>query len=786
MMNIFFRRGWYIVLCLVAVLIPVAYYNHAAPRVYQATTTIIYEESRLPVSTTQQFDFRGKESLLNQIQEIKSRSVALEVVSRLPQWVLKNIPLPETINQGFDHSAYYAAVIRNNVSAAPLAESAIIQIKVDMNDAFSAMTVANTICDVLSDRNLRIRREEVSGVRAFIEEQLQVYRKRLDEAESALRGFKVNNRVTSLDKEVEEMLRRATHVDIMYAEAKTAREKTERNLQAINEKITAQQKNLEPSIADVSTEVVKQLRLQMAKYYDQYVQLQLQGVPDNFPKMVEMRTEMDRIRENLAAEARQIAEAKNVIDPLSQISNLFDQRIKTELELETFREQERSLSSAMMQYERNLGQLPSKEYELARLMRERDLANSIYLMLSERREEARISEAEKVGNLRVIDRAELPKTPISPRTRLNFAIGIILGLTLGLGLAFFLESLDTTIKTPEEVERKVGLAVIGSIPRIRQSYLSTSNKEKTPLRGIPEPSLMLITHQMPNAPASEAFRTLRTNLQFSELSESLRTFMVTSSGPREGKSTIIANLAVTTAQMGLRTLVIGADLRRPTIHHLFGVHREPGLTNILLNFQQNALHNSNIISEMMVDEEDSTEAIPERMNIGNKIHLRQAAVRANKTIQQIAALDVAIAEAVHRTSIERLEVLPCGFLPSNPSEILASETMKDLLTLVKEKYEFVVIDAPPIIAVTDAAVLAPYVDAVALIVESGRNDREIIVKAKNLIDRVGVNLIGVILNNVREKNLYGDYDYYYTYYSTNFEENNGKSRANKLGKSGLR
>ena len=106
-----------------------------------------------------------------------------------------------------------------------------------------------------------------------------------------------------------------------------------------------------------------------------------------------------------------------------------------------------------------------------------------------------------------------------------------------------------------------------------------------------------------------------------------------------------------------------------------------------------------------------------------------------------------------------------GVLPDNPSELLANETMKDLLSLVKEKYEFVVIDAPPIIAVTDAAVLAPHVDGLALVIESGRNDLEIIVKAKALIERIGVNIIGSILNNVHEKNLYGDYNYYYTYYT---------------------
>ena len=126
----------------------------------------------------------------------------------------------------------------------------------------------------------------------------------------------------------------------------------------------------------------------------------------------------------------------------------------------------------------------------------------------------------------------------------------------------------------------------------------------------------------------------------------------------------------------------------------------------------------------------------------------------------MASLDLSLNAAIRKTKVERLDILTCGALPPNPSEILASETMKDVLALLKEKYEFVVIDAPPVIAVTDAAVLAPQVDGALLVIESARNDRDIILKAKGLLDRVNVNLVGAVLNNVRAKNLYGDYDYY--------------------------
>jgi len=274
---------------------------------------------------------------------------------------------------------------------------------------------------------------------------------------------------------------------------------------------------------------------------------------------------------------------------------------------------------------------------------------------------------------------------------------------------------------------------------------------------------VLVTHVSPSSPASEAYRTLRTNLQFSNLSDKVRSIMVTSSGPREGKSTTSANLAVATAQMGLRTLLIDGDLRRPTINKIFNMNREPGLSEILTHYYE-----KNISSDADEDNGEDDNYID-----------RQTSVRAKKAIQHMASLDMAIDAVVHKTHIEHLEVLTCGMLPPNPSEVLAGETMKDLLSLVKERYEFVVIDAPPVIAVTDAAVLAPQVDAALLVVESARNDREIILKAKRLLDRVGVNLLGAVLNNVRERNLYGDYDYYYTYYSSGTKRGSKKKKRSK-------
>ncbi|RPI02741.1 MAG: hypothetical protein EHM72_03400 [Calditrichaeota bacterium] len=761
LLEILFRRGWYVLVCVAAILLPVMYYNAAAPRIYQATTTIIYENPRPPISTVEQpYRFPVKESLLNQIQEINSRSVALEVAKALPDWAKSNFTLPENRGPQFDETAYLAAIIKNNIESAPVSESDVIQIKVRAkNDPYMAMTIANALCDVLQERNLRIRREGVSDMRVFIEEQRESYKKNLDVAEDALRRFKVANRVTSLDKEVEEELQLAKNIELLYQQAKNERERTEQYFQSIGEQINTQQAKLAPSLANVSSQIVQQLKTQLTDLQDDYIKLQLQGVPDNNSKMLQMKDDMERVRVTLAEEARRFAENEHMIDPVSQMSSLYQQQIELDLKLQMLRTQEKSLASSLAEYEQSLRHLPEKEFELARLTRERDLANNLYIMLSEKREEARISEAEKVGNMRIIDRAQLPKRPILPRKELNLAIGLMLGLTVGLGLAFFMESLDTTLKTPEEVERKTGLTILGSIPKIKN--LSSVDEEMNGGRGNPQ---VLVTHSEPSSPASEAYRTLRTNLQFSNLAQKTRAIMLTSSGPREGKSTTSANLAVATAQMGLQTLLIDADLRRPTLHKIFNINREPGLADILLH------HNDSLPGDngRNGDENDLDN------DLDDQHPLRHTSLRARKAVQQMVSLDHSLAAAVHHSQIEHLDVLTCGLLPHNPSEILSSETMRDLLALAKQKYEFVIIDAPPIIAVTDAAVLAPQMDAALMVVESARNDRDIILKAKVLLERVGVTMIGAVLNNVRERNLYGDYDYYYTYYSEKERKRNTK------------
>ncbi len=216
----------------------------------------------------------------------------------------------------------------------------------------------------------------------------------------------------------------------------------------------------------------------------------------------------------------------------------------------------------------------------------------------------------------------------------------------------------------------------------------------------------LITHHDPKSPVAEAFRTLRTNIQFASPDQEIKTVLITSAGPSEGKSTINANLAITMAQAGQNVILVDADMRRPTQHKIFELTQAPGLTNILMKRE---------------------------------------------------GLD----GGIKKTPIENLSIITSGPVPPNPSELLGSKAFKDLMGELKERADMIIFDVPPVGAVTDAQVIAPQMDGVFLLINAGVANRELVKGAKSLLEKVGANILGAILNNVSSKDGYGYYYYYY-------------------------
>ena len=311
-------------------------------------------------------------------------------------------------------------------------------------------------------------------------------------------------------------------------------------------------------------------------------------------------------------------------------------------------------------------------------------------------EQVRVAESSSISTLVVVESAAVPERPIRPRTVMNTILAALIGLLFALGIAMLMDSLDDTLN-PNDVTDDLGLPVLGVIAHHRAS------------NGIP------VAADSPRSPVSEAYRSLRTNIQFASVDRPIRSLVITSPSPEDGKSTVAVNLAIALAQGGRKTILVEADLRRPQVHKKLGLPNRTGLSTMF--------------------------------------------------VQPLVELN----GAEQATEIPNLSAITSGDLPPNPSELLSSNKMQDIIDQVQDRFDFLLIDTPPILAVTDAVALAARVDGIVLVVKPGITKLAACKLAIEQLRRLGANILGVVLNDIevtRSRYKYGYYrGYYHTYHS---------------------
>ena len=323
-------------------------------------------------------------------------------------------------------------------------------------------------------------------------------------------------------------------------------------------------------------------------------------------------------------------------------------------------------------------------------------------------EDFRLASARYTDAVSVFSSAEMPQSPVRPRTMLNTVLGAISGLVLGLSTAFLLEYLDDTLKGPEEVREVLGLPVLGNVPHLGK------------LRELSEGLVAKLT---PSSHLAESYRVLRNNLQFTELGNPHGTLLVTSPEPVAGKTTTMANLGVSMAEVGRKVILVDSDLRRPALHRMFDVPRDWGLTNVILG-------------------------------------------------------EARLEEVLQETGVDGLSVLASGRLPPNPAVVLESSAMDELLAELRKTADVVLLDSPPVLGAADAGVLATRVDGVLLVLDAGTTRREVARQAKESLDNLQARVLGAVLN--KERRGRRGYYYYYYYYSRE-TEGRGRKRRRKGG-----
>jgi polysaccharide biosynthesis transport protein len=381
------------------------------------------------------------------------------------------------------------------------------------------------------------------------------------------------------------------------------------------------------------------------------------------------------------------ARIREIEDQLHRTATGYLESLNTELA---------SMDAELGRFGAVMATIPSRELEFARRFRRQELLEELYTLLQTRLKEAEITDAVEPTNLRVLDRALIPEKPVSPVPVKNLFLATVFGVLLGLGAAMALEALDTKVRTEDEAASlSGGVPVLGTIPRMRDGARSNGRRGAVHADGVL--AARLVTRRDPGSPVAEAYRALRTNITFAGVDRAPQVLVITSAMPGDGKSTSAANLAVTLAQQGTATLLVDADLRKGLLHHMLDARKEPGLTHVLLGR---------------------------------------------------ATLDEAVQQLEVAVDGVPLSFLPAGVFPPNPAELLGSAKMRELMAELRKRYAVIVLDAPPLSAVTDAAVLGGMADTTLLVARAGSTEKEALRHAAGRLEMLRTAVGGVVLNDI--------------------------------------
>ncbi len=716
--RIIIRHIKLIIIIFIVVMAATVYYTVRAPRIFESNGNILLELNKQTdlFLTTGGF---GRNDVNNQMEVIKSPPVMESAIAKLKrQEDAENFPILSDENP--------IEALAKNIEVSAERETDIIDVSFKSTNPREAESAVNAVMNSYQEESLKYARAEVTSVREFLEKQLDVTSKKLAISEEDLRAYKIANEVFALSDETKEMITNMVEFEAQLSSAQTELQIVDQKLSYLKSELTKLDESLGDEMVSISSPVLEQLRNKLIEDQSRLaIYLTKSGYSENHPELVALRKEIDNIKQQMKQEIDNILEVnKYSFNPLDRRQQLMTDIITTEVDYQTAKSKVDGLKTVVEEYSVKMSGLPDAELELARLERAKAINEEVYSMLTTRYEEAKISEEGKLSNIRIISFATEPKSPVSPKVKMNILIGLLLGFGLGIGAAFLLESLNTKINNLSDVERYVKLAILGTIPdiplnekelaEIKERIEKEEDKEKVKELTTTQRQMIarLVPHYSPKSPIAEAYRTFRTNAVSlpSKVSGSSRVFLVTSSGPKEGKSTSSSNLAITLAQMNSKTLLIDCDMRRPMIHNLFIVSRENGLSKYL-------------------------------------------------TTQ-----DTSISDIIKPSGVNNLDIITAGHVPPNPSELLSSRKMDELVSKCREEYDYVIIDSPPIIAVTDALILAKKVDNLILVIRATVTEREIVDQAKNLLKNIDVTPAGVVINGVEVKKYYSGYKYYYYYY----------------------
>jgi len=598
----------------------------------------------------------------------------------------------------------------------------IINILVTDRDPLLTQRLANTIALTYKEMHSQQQMKRTTEALKYIRDQLREVRQKLRESEEEFNRFSQANQIISIDMQSENLLARAQELQNNIQKLG----ETRRGLTALSNRLDRFIEK--PEVAD-------------ANFYSPAAGKQYQAAND---KVVELTLKRETLLQDFTSRHPEVIAADRRI---AEVARKMAMLLKIEMKMAQTKEGD--LNGQLSQIEQKTNSLMEKKLEYDRLKRKVELYTNMTSLLEQKNQEALIRKAEKPEEVTIVKPALTPTSPINPpKTATTGAMGVVIGLVLGLVAAFIVETFDTSLGAIEDVEETLGSQVLGVVPHADAKEL-IETLEKTLPQGKESSSVMqtayLVSHSFPKSMISESFRALRTNIQFRDAESQTRAIALTSASPQEGKTMVSVNLAITMAQAGMKTLLVGSDMRKPMLARAFGVEITPGLTDILL---------------------------------GN-----YAWRDTVKTITDLIMGKMSLDEVMMTPGLDNLHLITAGSIPPNPAVLIESKRLIEFVDEAKEEYDLILFDSPPILSTADAAILGSKMDGVLLVYRVGSVSRGLLKRATTQLEQAKCNFMGVVLNGMRPEISpdFQDFKYYKYYYSYSEQDEKGRKGKGWLG-----
>lgn len=725
-LSLILRGKWLIAAATVFVTAIAVIYTLLATPTYEASTLVLVNpkahEGHAPLENL--FEEGGSTKIANELAVLKSRSLSLEVAERLLKEPFMDATTKErfpvlltSIDEGSSGTPaspkVVAARLRSSISLSPERESDIIRITARSGDPREAAAIANAYAEMYQEQSMNASRARTKSAREFLENRLAEQRNTLGKAEESVKSFMQSSGIVSLDAESSRLVEEMSQLEAARNSLDIDIESLSKKLASLEKELPAQEASAMSSVGQANDPYIRLMQEQLARLEVKRDVI----IAQNDPKILgqamyrqqlkDIEDQIATLKKNLGKRSNEVIQAivpgqtaAGLDDPVSYVRTLKQNILTARIDIESLNARKAALAEIIRGYESRFQRLPQKSVELARRQRERLSSEQLYTLVQQKYNEAAIQEKSEFGYVDVLDKASEPSRPVSPDPGKNILYGILVGIGLGVSLVLVKEALDARVRTPEQLRRK-GFDCLAEVAPMGAELRKLQLEDRIP-REVRKFDRHLWLMLNPLSFLAESYRRLRTTLLRAQLDRKLQVIMVTSPTPGEGKTTTVCNLAIAFAETRQRVLLIDADLRRPAVHSDFGIQPKPGLSDFLFGH---------------------------------------------------AVFD----EVIHHNVVENLDIIFCGSPVSNPSIVVGAPTMHTLMKMVRETYEWVFIDTPPLLVVNDGLLLSALVDGTILAASAGTTRLSALERASEYLSQAGNNTLGVLLNMFDPKKAYGRY-----------------------------